>query len=264
MKIGIIGAGRVGFSLGKYLVNHNYELIGYYSKTKENALKACEFTNTECYESLLGIIEACDILFLCVNDDSIKSVVDELRCYNLKNMIICHTSGSNTSDIIDLECYKYSIHPLMAINDKYESYKALEDCYYTIEGDDEYISYFMKMFKNIKRINKELKPKYHSIASIISNNINGLCYLIDKELKEMGLDFNMFKDLFFNNAKNIYNKGYFDSLTGPIERNDISVVKKHLEALSGKTKDIYVMLALELAEMKNKLEISNLLKESIK
>lgn len=259
MKIGIIGAGRVGFSLGKYLVNHNYDLMGYFSKTKESSLNASIFTNTECYESLCEIIKACNILFLCVNDDSIKNVVDELKNYNLSDKIICHTSGSNTSDIIDIECYKYSIHPIMAINDKYESYKSLEDCYYTIEGDERYLEYFTKMFKNIRIIDKESKPKYHALASLISNNINGLCYMVDKELKSIGLDFNMFKDLFINNANNIINKGYYNALTGPVERNDINVINKHLEALSDETLDVYILLAKSLAEMKNREEIKELL-----
>lgn len=264
MKIGIIGAGRVGFSLGKYLVNHGYDLIGYFSRSIDNAKDASIFTNTECYESLEELIKACNILFLTVNDDSIKEVVDQLKKYDLKNKIICHTSGVHTSDIIDIDCYKYSIHPIMAINDKYNSYKTLEDTTYTIEGCIEYIDYFKRMFKNIKVISKENKKKYHALASLISNNINGLCYLVDKELNSIGLEFNDFSNLFKYNVNNILEYGYYNSLTGPIERNDLNTIKAHIEALEGDEKNVYIILAKSLAKMKNRNEILNYLEGVIK
>lgn len=264
MKIGIIGAGRVGYSLGKYLVNHNYDLMGYFSRTIDNAKDASIFTNTECYESLMELIKSCDILFLTVNDDSIKGVIDELKEYDLKGKIICHTSGVHTSDIIDIDCFKYSIHPIMAINDKYNSYKSLEDTTFTIEGNKEYIEYFKKMFKNIKEISKENKKKYHALASLISNNVNGLCYLVDKELNSIGLEFNDFSNLFKYNVNNILEYGYYNSLTGPIERNDLNTIKSHVEALDGDTKNVYIELAKSLSKMKNRNEILNYLEGVIK
>ena len=44
MKTGIIGAGRVGCSIGKYLTDNGKKVIGYYSRTYENAAEAAEFT----------------------------------------------------------------------------------------------------------------------------------------------------------------------------------------------------------------------------
>ena len=37
MQIGMIGAGKVGCSIGKYLVEHDVPVAGYYSKSKERA-----------------------------------------------------------------------------------------------------------------------------------------------------------------------------------------------------------------------------------
>ena len=37
MKVGFIGAGKVGFSLGKYFKTHGVSVVGYYSKTPESA-----------------------------------------------------------------------------------------------------------------------------------------------------------------------------------------------------------------------------------
>ena len=44
MKFGFIGAGKVGFSLGKYLAVKGQELTGYYSEINEDAIEAAQFT----------------------------------------------------------------------------------------------------------------------------------------------------------------------------------------------------------------------------
>ena len=43
MKFGFIGAGKVGFSLGKYLADNEMEVVGYYSEFKEDALQSHQF-----------------------------------------------------------------------------------------------------------------------------------------------------------------------------------------------------------------------------
>ena len=52
MKFGFIGAGKVGFSLGKYFAVHDLDVVGYYSDKLEDSLEAAEFTNSKSYDSL--------------------------------------------------------------------------------------------------------------------------------------------------------------------------------------------------------------------
>ena len=47
MKIGIIGAGKVGCSIGKYLKKHDFSVAGYCSKSKKSVEEAATFTNTK-------------------------------------------------------------------------------------------------------------------------------------------------------------------------------------------------------------------------
>ena len=42
MKFGFIGAGKVGFSLGKYLSDNGQKLTGYYSEFMDDATLAAE------------------------------------------------------------------------------------------------------------------------------------------------------------------------------------------------------------------------------
>ena len=44
MRIGFIGAGKVGFSLGRYLAEGGVTVTGYYSRNSRSAREAAEFT----------------------------------------------------------------------------------------------------------------------------------------------------------------------------------------------------------------------------
>ena len=133
MKIGFIGAGKVGFSLGKYLQNNsnqnNVEIVGYFSKSLKSAKSAADFTNTKLYTNLEYILKDSDTLFLTVPDGSISQIWDYMRNLDIRNKNICHCSGSISStaffDAQNKGAYAYSIHPLCAINDRYEAYKNL-------------------------------------------------------------------------------------------------------------------------------------------
>ena len=61
MRIGFIGAGKVGFTFGKYITTKmvvskpehiQLEVSGYYSAHSESAADAAEFTETVMYNSL--------------------------------------------------------------------------------------------------------------------------------------------------------------------------------------------------------------------
>lgn len=43
MRIGIIGAGKVGTTLGRYLSMHGRDVGGFYSRTRESADEAATF-----------------------------------------------------------------------------------------------------------------------------------------------------------------------------------------------------------------------------
>ena len=66
MRAGFIGAGKVGFTLGKYLAMHGIEISGYYSRTPASAKEAAEFTQSRYYTSIEEITKDSDTLFLTV------------------------------------------------------------------------------------------------------------------------------------------------------------------------------------------------------
>ena len=64
MKTGIIGAGRVGCSLGKYFRSKNADLVGYYDTNAAAAEEAAAFTQTAGFNQVQQLVRESDILFI--------------------------------------------------------------------------------------------------------------------------------------------------------------------------------------------------------
>ncbi|MFQ9515758.1 MAG: Rossmann-like and DUF2520 domain-containing protein [Eubacterium sp.] len=281
MKFGFIGAGKVGFSLGKYLADNGQNVSGYYSELKEDAMEASEFTDSEYYDNMEQLVEDSDVLFLTVSDGQIENVWNQLKkCHFsyqecgkeentpfLNNKIVCHCSGALSSevfsDIAGCGSYGYSIHPLFAVSNKYQSYKELSNSYFTIEGSSEKIDEMKTLFESFGNhvcvVSAGDKVKYHAAAAIASNLVAGLINISENLLKECGFDeegaHKALTPIIKGNVNHILENGVVDALTGPIERNDTETVRKHLFALEEKIRKTYIAVSrqvLEIAKIKNK------------
>ena len=141
MKIGFIGAGKVGFSLGKFFVNGSIPVTGYYSRHPESARAAAEFTGTRQYENVAEIVKDSDAIFVTVPDGQIQSVYELLRNMQISQKQICHCSGAMTTKeaFYDLDvhgAYGYSIHPLFPVSSKYDTYKKMSDAFFALKEMD--------------------------------------------------------------------------------------------------------------------------------
>ena len=267
MKIGFIGAGKVGFSMGKYLKDKGINVTGYYSRNENSSLEASLFTNTNQYKELKNLVEESDTIVISTPDDKILEVWNKIKNLSIKNKFICHLSGSLSSNIFSnishYGAYGYSIHPIFPISDKYNSYKSLKNAFITIEGDRKYINevklFIESLGNRTKVLEKSDKTLYH-LASVISRNlIIGLINISLNYLKEYGFTekeaINALYPLIKENIEGINNNGLISSLTGPVERGDFNTINRHLLNIKEEDKDIYISLSnkiLNLALEKNK------------
>lgn len=259
IKIGFVGAGKVGFTLGKYMKEHDVHVSGYYSKSKESAKKASEFTYTRYYETLEEILASSDALFLTVPDGAIEDIWKSLKQYSLTDKLICHCSGAMTSAVFSgisqVKAFGYSIHPLFAIHDKLQSYREISQSYFTIEGSAEYLDFwkhfFEKMGNPVRFIEQNQKALYHSAAVFASNLVTGLFDTGVHILMKCGFDKKSGEEalapLFFHNCRNVTGAGVEKALTGPVERADERTIIHHLEVLSEEEREIYIPLTRVLA-----------------
>ena len=84
MRIGIIGAGRVGVTMGKYLGDAGVEVTGFYSKTTQSAVQAAEFTDTTVYKTLVKfcatVVALCHLMYFLESSRPELLVVRFIRC----------------------------------------------------------------------------------------------------------------------------------------------------------------------------------------
>lgn len=266
MNVGFIGAGKVGCSFGKYFQEHKIQVTGFYSKSEDSSLAASNFTSSKQYLNLRELVDENDTIFITTPDGQIQEVWQEIKNYQIKNKLICHCSGAISSDIFsniqDYGAYGYSVHPMFSISDKYNSYKKLKKSFITIEGDEKYAKFLCDFFKKLSNstviVSKENKFLYHAASVVSSNLVLGLINTSVTYLIQCGFTEKMAIEALYPliefNIRNIKEKGIIESLTGPVERCDISTIKGHCEVLSDEDRALYMLLSknvLEIAMLKN-------------
>lgn len=267
MKIGIIGAGKVGTTLGKYLSDAGIKVTGFYSRSKESADEAATFTRSKAYDKLSELVENSDTLFITTPDGAIEQVWEELMLLNIHQYCICHFSGSLSSRVFSgiekTGAFGLSIHPMYAFSNKFTSYEQFHTAYLTLEGAEPAFSTMKELFQRLGHkvlsLKAEDKMKYHAAAAMASNFMLGLMQASMDILGECGFTQEDARELMAplvrGNITSMLEKGCVEALTGPMERGDVSTVKKHLEALQGSQEEgIYRSLSgkmIALAQQKN-------------
>lgn len=265
MKVGFIGAGKVGCSLGDYFIHHNIPVVGFYSRTQADAGGAERQDHKRIYvTSIDKLLTMCDVLFLTVPDDSIEEVWEQVKTFPVKGKYICHCSGSLSSAVLsgieEAGAYGYSIHPMFPFKSKKTAYEDLGNALFTIEGERGHEGEIRKLLSRchnpVVSIRKEDKPKYHAAAVFASNLMVGLIRQSVQLLRECGFGeeeaLRAIRPLAQQNLENIFASGIDRALTGPVERHDLETVKKHLGVLKKTTKDTYCDLTKEIIKIAEK------------
>ena len=260
-RIGFIGAGKVGITLGVYFKEKGAEVKGYLSRDFCSARLAAQRTDSLAYLNISQIAADCDIIFITTPDDQIKKAWLALKETELENKIICHTSGALSADIFtgikESGAYGYSLHPMYAFPDKSGNTKGLEKCFFTIEGDERRLSevagLIAGMGNRVSVIDSSKKALYHAANVLAANLLLSLLSIADDCLISAGLQeersLEALLPLITVNLANIADQGFAAALTGPVERNDLGTVMKHLEVLPERYRTVYAELSLELIDL---------------
>ncbi|MCK4527086.1 DUF2520 domain-containing protein [candidate division WOR-3 bacterium] len=237
MRFALCGAGRVGTSLAESLKSANWEFLGYYSISYPEWVEENEKLSDPRqldYKDLLVI--------LALPDKAIEFLSGELP----SDLIVGHTSGSLNHMAINAPYprARFSLHPLCSIS----TYGMdLSGGFWGIEGDSFGILTARRIVSALKGrafyVESDKKPLYH-LASVVSSNLmNSLLYIGNELFASCGLEEDIAFNLGESTLKNIKDKGYVASLTGPIERGDYDTLKRDLEALKGFNPSLLPMIS---------------------
>ena len=256
MKIGFIGAGKVGTSLGKLFVQHGIAVTGYFSRTACHAEQAAAFTQTQCFHSLQEITDASDTLFVTTPDGVIGRISDEIAALPIKSKCICHCSGALPSAALASAeaqgAQICSVHPLLAVSDRFSSWQQLEGAFFTLEGGGAatLAQLLQQCGAQTATIRAEDKARYHLAACVVSNLAVGLADWGMSLLEQCGFTAQQAQTaltpLILGNAQAVCEKGPQQALTGPAERGDMGTIQSHMACLNRQDQALYALLTRKL------------------
>ncbi len=260
--VGFVGAGKVGCSLGRLFRDRGLPLVGYVSRHAESAASAAAMTGSRPFATLDELVAASGILFLTVPDGSIAAVWEqELAKLPLEGKLVCHCSGSLPAAVLAGAAEKClgacSLHPLYAVSSREEGWKGLASAIFTLEGDAAAVAalhgWLLPAGLRIQPLKGVDKTRYHAAAVFASNLVVGLVQEAWSLLETCGFDAETARQalapLLSGNMDRLVAEGAEKALTGPVERNDVKTVARHLAALEGDRREIYRLLSASLLDI---------------
>ena len=262
-QIGFIGAGKAGCGLASYFSEKGCSLTGIYSRTFSSAESLSQKLGIKPFSCLKDLVNESSTIFLSVPDGEIVNVWNQLKQFSLTGKIVCHISGSQSSDVFcDAEkygVYAFSLHPMYAFSGL--STQGLDKASFTAEGNGEKMTELKSFIESLGNpfytIETSKKALYHAANVAASNLVLALLNMSCEMLSLCGFEDNSLDalaPLITNNLNNIIKNGFEKSLTGPVERLDTGTICSHLEVLPPECSKIYKELSLKLikiAESKN-------------
>lgn len=281
--ITIIGAGRVGTSLALRLreKKFNVRYIIEKSRSKIKILKIMFGDVNISGELSENILRASTVIVLCVKDDDIRCIISSMCKFNVDygKKILFHTSGSESSLVFrTLNVPKKntgSFHPVQTFNEiSSDSGNYFKNIFIAAEGGKDFFCFAENISKEMNtkliRITLTGKEMYHLICVYLSNYLLSYLKFVSDIGKKIGFSERKFLDVFSplieTSLKNIKNRGFSKSLTGPVERGDVSTIIKHKKCLSGLDKrysELYKLLAKEALKIAVKKKSVNKNKSKI-
>lgn len=263
MKIGIIGAGKVGGALCKSLQEAGVNVAGLTAGTEFNTQAAAAKFTVKGFAANEELAAGCDVLFLTVPDRLVGQVASELAqafrnrsdAQPLQGKTFFHCSGSlgleELQPLVELGADIGSLHPLQSFASADVSFKGI---YMAVDG--------MPNAQQTGQAIAELlgaqvfvvpaaeRKAYHAAACFASNYVVAAMAVAQELMSkwtptpEAGLA--ALLALFDGTARNLHqSKLAREALTGPIARGDINTVKAHLAVLPPKIAEVYKALGRE-------------------
>ncbi len=264
MNIGIIGAGKVGTSLGMLFARTDIPITGFYSRSRASAEQAAAHTLSTAFATMEELVQVSDTLFVTTPDGVLPVIGRELAELPVKEKRICHCSGAQTSAVFapaaEQGARVCSVHPLVAVSDRLESWRTLRRAFFTLEGDSETVQAMEELLHRCGAqtavIDAQDKPRYHLAACVVSNLAVGLSAWGMQLLEQCGFSRQQalaaLTPLILGNAQSICEKGPEDALTGPAERGDLGTIQSHMACLEPDDQALYACLTEKLCGIARK------------
>jgi len=264
--VAIIGAGRVGSSVGYLLNRAGYAVISVAARTTESSKRAAAFIGAgKATTDIAHAAAGADIVFITTPDRVIREVCETIVAAGVLNQgcLVIHMSGAHSLGLLDAAknsgTDRAVLHPLQSLASREQGIKTLPGSYFRIEADAAAQASARDIVRALGGI-ELVMPKwgadqdsaalYHAGAVAVSNYFVALVDYGLKFYEALGADkqeaLKAVLPLIKGTLHNIETLGVPDALTGPIMRGDTETVRDHLAAMRKRAPEL-IGLYTELA-----------------
>lgn len=259
--ISIVGAGRVGRTLGRRLHELGWQIGAVVTRSPATARAAVRAIGAgKPHARLTRDALGADVILLATPDAALGQVAHTLARSGGKECrgkIVLHTSGALASDVLAPLAHKGaatgSLHPMQTFSGR--AVPQLDGVIFAVEGDLPARRMAQKIARSLGgvpvAIEGKSKPAYHAAGALVAGHGLGLLEAASRMLTKLGFTRRRANQallpLMRQMLDNYQRLGPKASWTGPVSRGDFATVRKHMEALRSfprEFKESYAALAL--------------------
>ncbi len=262
LRVGIVGAGRVGGALGAALRRAGHDVVA------ASAVSASSRSRVE--RMLPGaevlapdeVIAAADFVLLSVPDDALRPLVAGLADTGAwrEGQLVAHTSGAQGIGVLDPAAARgvlaLALHPVMTFAGRPEDVDRLLGATFGVTAPDELRpvaeSLVVEMGGEPVWVPESARSLYHAALSIGSNHlvtlVNDALSLLDHAGVEASEQ--LLAPLLSASLDNVL-RLRDPALTGPVARGDVATLRRHRRALAESAPELlpsYLAMARRTAE----------------
>lgn len=246
IAIAVIGAGRLGTTLGRALAEKGLSVAALTCRRKASAAESRAIIGQgRALTDNAAAVRTAEVIFLCLPDEVIPGVVRRLARSRVDwpAKTVFHTSGLLPARVLEPLRTKgaavASFHPVQAFSSKRTRPEHFRGISFGLEGDREALALARILVRRLGgralAIPEKAKPLYHAALTFSSNFFVVLQDAAARLLKEANIPENkaagLLLPLLQGTLRNVKELNTARSLTGPLVRGDAASVRAHLEAL---------------------------------
>ena len=244
-SLSIVGAGRVGKTLGRKLREAGWKIASVVTRSDSTAQKAVRFIGAgKPQPKVTPDVASSQVILVTTPDDALaaaSSVLAKVCGKTLRGKIVLHTSGANGSDVLraakNCGAAVGSMHPMQSFSGV--KGPSLKGVHFAIEGDTAAVRVARKIVKSFSgislRVNSEKKALYHAAGVMAAGHALALMEAATRMLMASGLKrrdaLHALLPLTREVLDNFEKLGANSAWTGPLAREDYEVIRAHRKAL---------------------------------
>jgi predicted short-subunit dehydrogenase-like oxidoreductase (DUF2520 family) len=248
LRVGAIGAGRVGAVLAAALRARGHEIVSVAGESDASLRRVQDLLPGVPVEKPTAVARSCDVLLLTVPDDMLDNVVTQLAASGAlhEGQFVVHTSGSHGRTVLDpareVGARTVALHPAMTFTGTSLDLDRLAECVFGVTAGaaerawaEEFVG---ELGADVMWVSEEHRSLYHAG---LAHGANHLVTLVAQAMELLGRagaadPSAVLRPLLEAALDNALTTGD-EALTGPIVRGDVNTVRAHLAEISATAPD---------------------------